>query len=121
MHPQNDLAHLDRIDPVAIAQRDHGVDQRMQHHAAGVGLMAVALDQPAVAEAGGQLVGRGVAVDAREAALAFDDLLGRVEAAPASRAASTPFDAALPAWNDLHMVPRFCCMPAACVAAMPIA
>ncbi len=51
---------------VAVAERDDGIDQRMQHHAAGIGLVAVALDQPAVAETGGQRVGRGhVAVDAR--------------------------------------------------------
>jgi hypothetical protein len=38
----------------------------------------------------------------------------------ARSAASAPFAAALPAWNDLHMVPRFCCMPAAWVAAIPM-
>ena len=38
-----------------------------------------------------------------------------------AEAASTPFDAARPAWKDLHMVPRFCCMPEACVAAIPAA
>ena len=53
----------------------------MQHHAAGIGLVAVARDLPARAEIGEhQLRRRDIAVDAREAALAFDDLLGAVEA-----------------------------------------
>ena len=85
--PQRDLAHRGGIDLVAVADRDHRVDQRMQHHAAGVGLVAVALDQPAVAQALGQMLRlRDVAVDAREALLAFDDLL-RANRSRARRAA----------------------------------
>ena len=81
---------------VSVADRDHRVDQRMQHHAAGVRLVAVALDQPAVAEALGQVLRLGgVAVDARKALLAFDDLLRRIRsrarrAAPPARRCSRP-------------------------------
>ena len=39
----------------------------------------------------------------------------------ARRAASSPFCAALPAWNGLHIVPNCDLSPAACVPAMPSA
>jgi len=58
VHPQADLAHAGGIDAVAVADRDDGIDQRMQHHPARIGLVAVGLDQPALIEAGIQLLGR---------------------------------------------------------------
>ena len=76
VHPQRDLVDRGGIDLVAVADRDHGVDQRMQHHAAGVRLVAVALDQPGSPRPCGQVLWLGgVAVDPRKALLALDDLL----------------------------------------------
>ena len=38
--------HGFRGDAVAVAQRDHGIDERMEDDAAGIGLVAVGLDDP---------------------------------------------------------------------------
>ncbi len=82
MNPQADFTHRGRIDALSIADRDDGIDQRVQHDAARIGLMTVGLDQPAFAQAGGQAFGRcGVAVHTAESLAALDDLLGAVEAA----------------------------------------
>ena len=76
------LAYHDRIDRVAITNCDDGIDQRVQHHAAGVRLVAVGFDQPALSEPGGQLLRlRYIAVDASEALFALDDFLCAVESA----------------------------------------
>jgi len=54
----------------------------MQHHAARIGLVAVALDEPAVSGILRQPLRLGdIAVDAAEPLLAFDDLLRTVEPA----------------------------------------
>ncbi len=82
MDPQADFAHRCRVDALATADGDNGIDQRVQDDAARVGLMAIGLDQPALAEAGDQAFRRrGVAVHAAESLLTLDDFLRAVETA----------------------------------------
>ena len=68
MNPQSDFADSSRINCRAIAQntiaeRNHGVDERMQHHPAGIGLVAIGLDHPGAAQTVRQFRGcRDIAV-----------------------------------------------------------
>jgi hypothetical protein len=81
MHARLDAGDGVRRERTPFTERDHGIEDRMQHHATGIRLVAVARDLPARTELVEHALRRGdVAVDAREAALALDDLLRTVEA-----------------------------------------
>src|SRR5262245_64500011 len=81
MHTRLNAGDIVYFEQTLLAERDHRIEDRMQNDAARIRLVAVAGNLPAPAESVEHQLGlRNIAVDASEAALAFNDLLRGVEA-----------------------------------------